>query len=379
MRAEDFLVAGAGISGAVLARGLAEAGARVRVMEARDHVGGNCHTARDPETGVLQHVYGPHIFHTDDVGVWEYVNRFARFCPYRHRVMSRTRGRVYSLPINLLTINQFFGRSFSPDEARRFIRDTQAQPIANPVTFEQQALKTIGRALYQAFFAGYTQKQWGVSPRALPAAVLKRLPVRFDYDDSYFSQEFQALPVDGYTRMIARMLDHPGITLTLGQAADRHMTADYDHVFCTAPLDGWYGHDLGRLAYRTLDFRHSRHRGDYQGVAVMNHADVDVPQTRVSEHKHFAPWESHAETIVTHEYSRAAGPGDIPYYPIRLAREKAVLAKYQARARAEIRVTFLGRLGTYRYLDMDVCVRESLDLVAAFARMPARQPPRLRA
>lgn len=354
------LIIGAGLSGAVIARELAEAGLPSHVIEARTHVAGNCHTARDPETGVLCHVYGPHIFHTADDEVWAYVNRFARFHPYRHRVLTTVGPRVFSMPINLLTINQFFGRAFRPDEARTFIANT-ATPMDDPQSFEDQALAMIGPDLYGAFFKGYTEKQWGCSPRELPASILKRLPLRFSYDDSYFAHPHQGLPEQGYTAMVEAMLDHPRITLTTNTAFRPENAPKDAHLVWTGPLDGYFGHDIGHLGYRTLDFVHSRHPGDFQGCPVMNYADADTPQTRITEHKHFAPWETHDKTLVTHEYSRACTPDDIPYYPIRLVEEKSLLAKYVQRATQTKNTTFAGRLATYRYIDMDVCIREAIN------------------
>lgn len=361
-----ILLVGAGLSGAVIGRHLAEAGHRITIVEARPHVAGNCHTERDPETGVLVHVYGPHIFHTDDAEVWDYVNRFETFQPYRNRVKTTSGGQVYSLPVNLHTINQFYGKTLRPDEARAFLESQADTSIAEPRTFEEQALRFVGRALYEAFFKGYTQKQWGCSPTELPASILKRLPVRFNYDDNYFAHRFQGMPEDGYTAMIAAILDHPGITVELGRKVSRAEAARFDHVFYSGPLDGWFDYELGRLGYRTLDFERFSYEGDYQGCAVMNYGDVSVPWTRITEHKHFAPWESHEGSICYREFSRACGPDDIPYYPIRMVAEKELLARYVAQAQATAGVTFVGRLGTYRYLDMDVTIREALDAARAF-------------
>ncbi|XDA98116.1 UDP-galactopyranose mutase [Sulfitobacter sp. LCG007] len=369
------LIVGAGLSGAVIARQLAETGQPVTVIEARDNVGGNCHTERDPETGVLLHVYGPHIFHTGDAEVWDYVNRFTAFRPYRHRVMTTVGARVYSMPINLLTINQFFDRTLSPEEARAFVAD-RASDIAEPQSFEEQAMAMVGPEIYAAFFKGYTEKQWGCSPRDLPASILKRLPLRFNYDDSYFAHPFQGIPENGYTPMVEAMLDHELIEVRLGTHFDSDADARDTHVFYSGPLDGYFGHDIGRLGYRTLDFEHSRGEGDFQGCPVMNYGDAEVPYTRITEHKHFAPWESHEKTLITHEYSRLCGPEDIPYYPIRLVEEKALLADYVARAEKTTGVTFIGRLATYRYLDMDVCIREALDTAQAWlAATKAGTPP----
>src|SRR5690554_6120921 len=348
----DMLMVGAGLSGAVAGRVLAEAGHRVTVIDARAHVAGNCHTERCPETGVMVHVYGPHIFHTDDAEVWEYVNRFARFRPYRNRVKTTVAGAVYSLPVNLHTINQFFGRTMRPEEARAFVAGLADTSITEPRSFEEQALRMVGRELYQAFFKGYTEKQWGCSPRELPASILKRLPLRFNYDDNYFFHRFQGMPRAGYTAMVAAILDHPRITVELQTPYRAQMAQAADHVFWSGPLDGFFDYKLGRLGYRTLDFERFTHQGDYQGCAVMNYGEEAVPFTRITEHKYFSPWERHRKSVCYREFSRACEPGDIPYYPIRQVREKAFLADYVTRAEAESGVTFVGRLGTYRYLDM---------------------------
>ena len=357
---------GAGLSGAVIGRRLAERGHNVTVVDARDHLAGKCHTARDPETGVLVHVYGPHIFHTDDAEVWDYVNGFETFLPYRNRVKATTGGAVYSLPINLHTINQFYGRTMRPDEARAFIEAQADRSITDPQTFEEQALRFVGPDLYEAFFKGYTQKQWGCHPSELPASILKRLPVRFNYDDNYFFHRFQGMPENGYTAMVGRILDHPRIAVHLNTRFERSQAGDYEHVFHSGPLDGYFDHALGRLGYRTLDFERFSAEGDWQGCAVMNYGEQSVPYTRITEHKHFAPWEEHAGTVCYREYARACEPGDIPYYPIRLVAEKELLSRYVARAAAEENVTFVGRLGTYRYLDMDVTIREALDTAESF-------------
>ncbi len=361
-----ILLVGAGLSGAVIGRELAEAGHHCRIIDSRDHIGGNCFTRRDPDTGVMVHVYGPHIFHTDDEGVWDYVNRFAPFMPYQNRVKTTSQGAVYSLPVNLHTINQFFGQTLRPDEARDFITAKADTSIQDPQSFEEQALRFVGRELYEAFFKGYTEKQWGCSPTELPAAILKRLPVRFNYDDNYFFHRFQGMPRDGYTAMIEGILDHPNIVVELDTPYDPAMADAADHVFWSGALDGYFDYRLGRLGYRTLDFEQFRFDGDYQGCAVMNYGDRDVPFTRITEHKHFSPWESHHGSVCYREYSRQAGPQDIPYYPIRLVEEKSLLTQYVAMAEAAPKVTFVGRLGTYRYLDMDVTIREALETTGLF-------------
>ena len=323
----------------------------------------------------MVHVYGPHIFHTQHAHVWEYIQRFGVMMPYNHRVKTTVKGRVYSLPVNLHTINQFFGLTLSPKEAEKFIAGRADQSIDVPVSFEDQALKFVGRELYEAFFMGYTQKQWGMSPTELPASILARLPVRFSYEDSYFNHPFQAIPRDGYTPIVEAMLDHPLIDVVLGQQVRASELTDAEHVFWSGPIDEWFDHRHGRLGYRTLDFVEESSTGDFQGCPVMNYGDVEVPYTRITEHKHFAPWESHEGTTTYTEYSRLAEPGDIPYYPIRLVQEKEQLLRYVEDARQASRVTFLGRLGTYRYLDMDVTIKEALEVAEAFLAARAKNAP----
>jgi len=286
--------------------------------------------------------------------------------PYINRVKSTVGGKVYSLPINLHTINQFFKKTFKPEEAKAFLAEIGNTNIAEPTSFEEQALRFVGKDLYEAFFKGYTKKQWGLEPSELPASILKRLPVRFNYDDNYFNHKYQGMPKEGYTAMVERMLDHPLINVELGRKVTRADIGGYDHVFYSGPIDEWFGYEEGRLGYRTLDFEEVRTEGDYQGCAVMNYGDESVPFTRIAEHKHFAPWETHDKTVAFKEYSRECEPGDIPYYPIRLVGEQAMLRKYVELARQESNVSFVGRLGTYRYLDMDVTIAEALQAADIF-------------
>lgn len=352
-------IAGAGFSGAVIARELAEAGHDISVVDARDHIGGNSHTQRNAD-GVMVHVYGPHIFHTQHQNVWDYINRFGVMMPYNHRVKALAKGSAYSLPVNLLTINQFFNKTFSPAEAEAFVHSIADTTITTPITFEDQALRFVGRDLYEAFFKGYTKKQWGVDPTELPASILARLPVRFNYEDSYFNHPYQAIARDGYTEIIAAILDHPRIKVELGKSLSRADAGSFDRMFWTGPIDSYFDYEHGRLGYRTLDFESEVHDGDYQGCPVLNYCDEDVPFTRITEHKHFAPWESHDRTVIYREFSRLCGEKDIPYYPIRLVKEKEQLGQYVEMARRETNATFVGRLGTYRYLDMDVTIFEAL-------------------
>lgn len=367
---------GAGFSGAVLARQLAEiADIKSVVIDSRDHIAGNCYTERDEETGIMVHRYGPHIFHTNRADVWDYVNRFGDFRPFVNRVKASIDRGVFSLPVNLHTINQFFGTNLSPAEAREFVQGKADTTITEPANFEEQALKFIGRELYEAFFQGYTKKQWGSDPRELPAAILSRLPVRFSYDDNYYSSPFQGIPAEGYTAVIAKILDHPNIEVRLNTQYEHSMAGSFDHVFYTGPLDGYFGHRLGRLSYRTVFWEKKKSRGDFQGVAVMNYPDPEVPHTRIHEHKHFTPWENHDSTLAFVEYSKETGPDDIPYYPKRLSADKELLAAYIELARSEQNVSFLGRLATYRYLDMHQVIGEAIDFVDRWLSAKAEGRP----
>jgi UDP-galactopyranose mutase len=368
-------IVGAGFSGAVIAHELATHGYIVDVFESRNHIAGNCHTARDPETGVMVHTYGPHIFHTSNARVWDYVRQFDRFMPFTNRVKAVTRGRVFSLPVNLLTINQFFGKTFSPQQAAEFMESIGDKTLISPKNFEEQALRFVGQELYEAFFKGYTLKQWGIHPSELPATILRRLPVRFNYDDNYYASTFQGMPEHGYTHIVAKMLDHPNICLHLDSKFERTTCANYAHVFYSGPIDGWFHYINGRLGYRTLDFTVERTIGDYQGNAVVNYCDIEVPYTRISEHKHFSPWESHEATLIYKEYSRACEEFDTPYYPIRLVHDKLQLRQYVEIAKCERNTTFVGRLGTYRYLDMHVTIGEALDCVDTFLECSAKGIP----
>lgn len=362
---DEIAIAGTGFAGAVLAHELAESGRyKVVIFEERSHLAGNCYTSRDAKTGIMLHHYGPHIFNTSRKDVWDYVNRFANFAEYTNRVKAVTAKGVFSLPINLLTINQFFRKTFNPREAREFIGSLGDNSIESPQSFEEQALKFLGRDLYENFFYGYTKKQWGVEPSELPASILSRLPVRFNYDDNYYMSKYQGIPIEGYTSIVEKLLDHPAIQVILGERFDPNLKNDFAHVFYSGPIDSFYNYSIGRLGYRSLVFERFDDQGDYQGNPVINYCQESVPFTRISEHKHFAPWEEHDHTVCFREYSKLTTNEDTPYYPLRLTNDKELLAKYITLAELEPNVTFIGRLGTYRYLDMHVVIGESIDLAA---------------
>lgn len=363
---KKILIVGAGFSGAVIGRLLAEDGFEVHIIDERSHTAGNCYSERDKETGVMVHTYGPHIFHTDNEEVWDFLNQHAEMMPYVNRVKTTVNGQVFSLPINLHTINQFFHKTFSPDEAKAFIKTKGDSSIAEPQSFEEQALKFVGKELYEAFFKGYTLKQWGLHPSELPASILKRLPVRFNYDDNYFSHKFQGMPKDGYTVIVDSIMDHQNITVFLNTKFDKADLEKYRHIFYSGPLDAYFDYQHGRLAYRTLDFEKFTYQADYQGTAVMNYGEESVPYTRITEHKYFAPWESHEGSVMYKEFSRLCTEKDLPYYPIRLVGEMTQLEEYVDLAEQEKNVTFVGRLGTYRYLDMDVTIAEALKTARVF-------------
>ncbi len=339
-----IVVAGAGWTGAVIAHRLAEAGHHVEVHDSRDHVGGNCYTER--RHGITVHVYGPHIFHTDRQDVWDWLQQWTEWVPYRHTVRAHADGGVWSMPVNLHTINQLYGAQWSPAQAAKVLKCWHPGD-----TFEAAAINAVGPQLYALLFRGYTQKMWGCDPAELPASVFHRLPVRFSYDDSYYRHPVVAMPRDGYTPIFEKLLDHPNIDVRLGSTVSRPVA---EWTFWSGPLDEWFGGD--DLGYRGLKFQHIISAGDYQGVAQLNLCDADEPATRQVEHKHLSPWEHHERTYVTREIPTS----DVRFYPTRLPRDLALLEQYRLFAERERRVTFCGRLGTYRYIDMDVAISEAL-------------------
>jgi UDP-galactopyranose mutase len=364
-----YLIVGAGFSGCVLANQLVKKlDCTIDIWDERQHIGGNCHTERDTETGIMVHQYGPHIFNTDKKEIWDYVNSFSEFRPYVHRVKAVSGDKVYGLPINLQTINQFFDTTFAPAAAKDFLTTLGDSSIAEPKNFEEQALRFIGKELYYAFFYGYTKKQWGCQPTELPASILKRIPVRFNYDDNYHNNIFTGIPVEGYSAVMQKMIDNPAIQLHLNKIFLPGLEAkEYDHVFYTGPIDAFFNFEFGRLGYRTVTFEKHYADGDFQGTTQMNYCDEAVPYTRIAEHKHFTPWEKHEKTVYFKEYSKETTDKDVPYYPKRLSADKVILKQYRQAAAAQEKYSFLGRLATYRYMDMHHVIGEALDFATHFA------------
>jgi len=363
-----FLVIGSGFSGAVLAHELAKnMDCHIDIWEERNHIAGNCHTSRDAETGIMVHCYGPHIFNTNKKEIWDYVNAFSEFRPYVHRVKAVSNGEVYSFPVNLLTLNQFFKNTFNPISAKKILETISDKSISEPKNFEEQALAFVGKKLYNAFFKGYTRKQWGCEPKQLPASVLKRIPVRFNYDDNYHDSIYTGIPTNGYTDVIEKLLALPNIQIHLNKKYKPSESLNgFNHIFYTGALDAFFDFEYGNLGYRTVTFESSVHNGDFQGTAQINYCDEEIPYTRITEHKHFTPWESHEKTIIFKEFSKETGPGDIPYYPKRLKEDKLILMKYRQKANALTNVSFLGRLATYRYMDMDDVIDEARNFSVKF-------------
>jgi UDP-galactopyranose mutase len=372
----DLVVVGSGFFGLTVAeRCAAELGLRVLVVERRHHLGGNAYSERDPETNVEVHKYGAHLFHTSNEKVWEYVNRFTTFTDYKHRVFGKYQGQVYSLPMNLGLINQFFGKSHTPQEARELIAQQSAEiDTADANNLEEKAISLIGRPLYEAFIKGYTAKQWQTDPKELSADIITRLPVRYTFENGWFSDTHEGLPTDGYTAWLTRMADHPNIEVRLDTdffaETDRFRAADFKGkvpIVYTGPVDEYFAHSEGRLSWRTVDLEESvEDVEDFQGTGVVNYNDQEVPFTRIIEFKHFHPERAKThvpgKTVIVHEYSRFAEEGDEPYYPVNTAEDRAKLLKYRELAKKEPMVLFGGRLGTYKYLDMHMAIGSALSM-----------------
>ena len=367
----DLIVVGSGFFGLTVAeRAASELGKRVLVVEKRGHIGGNAYSEKDPETGIEVHTYGAHLFHTSNERVWEYVNRFTDFTDYQHRVFAMHDGTAYQFPMGLGLINQFFGRYYSPDEARTLIEEQrEGRDPAEATNLEERGIALIGKPLYEAFVKHYTAKQWQTDPTELPPEIISRLPVRYTFNNRYFNDTHEGLPVDGYAAWLEKMADHELIDVQLDTDwFDVRGQYEGIPVVYTGPLDRYFDYSEGRLGWRTLDFeREVLDTGDFQGTPVMNYNDADVPYTRIHEFRHFHPERDYVEdkTVIVKEYSRFAGEDDEVYYPINTPEDREKLLAYRRLAAAESRergVLFGGRLGTYQYLDMHMAIGAALSL-----------------
>ena len=354
----DYLVVGAGFAGSVMAERLAaDGGKRVLVIDRRPHIAGNAYD-RLNEAGILFHQYGPHIFHTNSDEIAAYLSRFTDWRPYEHRVLAEVDGQRVPIPINRTTLNKLYGLSLSTDEEAAAFLASRAEPVETIRTSADVVVSAVGRDLYEKFFQGYTRKQWGMDPSELDKSVTARVPTRTNTDDRYFADSFQAMPLKGYTAMFERMLDHPNIDVWLGvEFEEAARSIDYDRIVFTGPIDEYFGFKYGKLPYRSLRFRHETLDEEWhQQVAVVNYPSPDVPYTRVTEYKHLTGQQA-PRTTITYEYP--SGQGD-PYYPIPRPENQALFKRYEALALAEPGVTFVGRLATYRYYNMDQVVGQAL-------------------
>jgi UDP-galactopyranose mutase len=359
----DYLIVGAGFAGSVLAERLAAGlGKKVLVCDRRNHVGGNAYDHRDA-AGILVHKYGPHIFHTNSPEIFGYLSRFTAWRDYEHRVLASVEGQLLPIPINLDTINRLYGLNLGEEQVADFLA-ARAEKIATPRTSEEVVLSRVGRDLYEKFFRNYTRKQWGIDPSQLDAQVTARIPVRTNRDDRYFTDQFQSMPKGGFTRMFENMLDHQNIDLALG--ADYRELRDevgFGQLIYSGPIDEYFDYRFGKLPYRSLHFEHrTLDREWLQPVAVVNYPN-DHGYTRITEFKHLTG-QQHARTSIVYEYPR--GEGD-PYYPVPRPENAAIYAKYRALGESSPKVRFVGRLGTYRYYNMDQVVGQALTVARKIA------------
>jgi UDP-galactopyranose mutase len=371
----DLVVVGSGFFGLTVAQQCAKnLGLNVLVIDRRSHLGGNAYSEDDVETGIEVHRYGAHLFHTSNERVWEYVNAFTAFTGYQHHVYTTFRGQVFPMPINLGTINQFFEAAYSPDQARALIAEQAGEYSSTSArNLEEKAISLIGRPLYEAFIKGYTAKQWQTDPRLLAAEIISRLPVRFTYDNRYFDDTHEGLPVHGYTPWLEAMASHDRIEVRLdtdffdtSQEINKTNVVGNVPVVYTGAVDHYFDYVHGRLGWRTLDLqREVVATGDFQGTSVMNYADPEVPYTRIHEFRHFHPERDYPgdRTVIMREFSRFAQGEDEPYYPVNTPRDREQLLKYRDLGRAERGVLFGGRLGTYQYLDMHMAIGSALSMV----------------
>jgi UDP-galactopyranose mutase len=367
----DYLIVGAGYAGSVLAERLAsQHGARILLIDRRPHVGGNAYDEPN-EDGILYHKYGPHIFHTNSEQVVDYLSQFTEWRPYEHRVLAQVRGQQVPIPINRTTLNILFDAKLETDEDAAEFLASRAEPVDNIQTSEDVVINAVGRELYELFFRGYTRKQWGLDPSELDKQVTSRIPTRTNTDDRYFSDTFQAMPRDGYTAMFKRMLDHELIEVRTGvDFRDIRNEVDAHQIIYSGPIDEYFDFRFGKLPYRSLRFDHQTLGEEWhQPVAVVNYPAEDVPYTRITEYKHLTGQE-HPRTTITYEYPSAEGD---PYYPVPRDENQALYKKYEALADATSGVTFVGRLATYRYYNMDQIVGQAL---ATFRRIEEKKERR---
>ncbi len=361
MKKYDYLIVGAGLFGSVFAHEAMRKGKKVLVVDKRDHIAGNIYT-RETE-GINVHIYGAHIFHTSDEKVWNYVNRFARFNNYINCPVARYKNEIYNMPFNMNTFSKMWG-VITPAEAKARIEEQKkAAGITEPANLEEQALSLVGKDIYEKLVKGYTEKQWGRRATELPAFIIRRLPVRFIYDNNYFNDRYQGIPEGGYTQICEKMLDGAEVRLNVDYFENRsELDALADKVLFTGMIDEYYGYRYGELEYRSLRFEtETLDCENYQGNAVVNYTEYEVPYTRVIEHKHFE-FGTQPKTVVTREYPATWKKGDEPYYPVNNERNDALYAKYKALAEAEGNVIFGGRLGMYKYYDMDDTIAAALAL-----------------
>ncbi len=369
----DLIVVGSGFFGLTIAdRAATQLGKRVLVLDRRHHIGGNAYSESEPETGIEIHKYGAHLFHTSNQRVWDYVNQFTSFTGYQHRVFTVFKDQAYSMPVNLATMCAYFGRYLTPDEARALVAEQAAEVDGKQAAnFEEKAVSLVGRPLYEAFFRGYTAKQWQTDPTELPAAIISRLPVRYTFDNRYFNDTYEGLPTDGYTAWLQKMAENELIEVRLKTdwfdvRTETVAISPNAPVVYTGPLDAYFDNAEGELGWRTLDFEQEvLPIGDFQGTPVMNYADTDIAYTRIHEFRHFHPERDYPKdkTVIMREFSRFAETGDEPYYPINTAEDRAKVTAYRKLAQAETErnhVLFGGRLGTYKYLDMHMAIASAL-------------------
>ena len=380
MTKPDLVVVGAGIFGLTIAERVAtQLGKKVLIIEKRPHVGGNAYSEFDEETGIEVHKYGAHLFHTSSAEVWLYVNSFAKFTSYQHRVYAVHGGEVFPLPINLGTINQFFHAAYSPKEAREEILKQSAIAPKNPKNLRDKGISLIGKPLFEAFIMNYTAKQWQTPAEELPADIITRLPVRYNYNNRYFNDVYEGLPKDGYAMLFKKMLEACGDKVEIRLRTDylsstelRKMAAEGTLVIFTGPIDQFYNYRFGELAWRSVEFKMEKlSLADYQGCAVMNYVDSIVPYTRIIEFKHFNPerkLKKPEKTIIAREFSKTWELGKEPYYPVRTKNNLDKLKKYQELAQQEKNVIFGGRLGEYAYYDMDETFKRALEVFQKFVK-----------